>query len=333
MPEADVGEREKLKLTVVEHKRKKVRNLIASPEGREALRMEFGLNFVFVDDAEQQKIPVIRLLTPTHSGIPKPQMSQAVQNMMLYSKGQCIVVPDNGISSSCVHWVRNDLVLRMQKTKQHYDYALLCDDDITPPKDALLKLLAWDKDIIAGGCTVRQDPPTPNFRVYYPEEKTYRTAKDWRGLSPDGRLVKDGLVEVGAVGTGFMLIRRQVFDVIGEYYLSCRHERDWFGLRGALLEKVEKQRRADAAKTGNQWWFEFLKHPAGEGEYGEDISFCYKAMRTGLKIFVDTTVRCGHIGWYPYGLDDFCGPLDAECGGELEEVNVNAEEEAEPVSD
>jgi hypothetical protein len=296
----------------LEHEQKRVRSIIRTPEGREALRREFGLNFVFVEDAELQNIPIIHMLMPTHSGGAKPQTNRAVEEMIMYTKGHAIVVPDPSVSSSVVHWVRNDLVTNLYKSRKPFHYTLLIDDDIVPPKDALVKLLAWDKDIIAGACTVRQDPPMPNFRMYYPDEMTYRTAKDWRALSPEGKVVKDGLIEVGGVGTGFMLIKREALETVGEYYLSCRHERDWFGLDGERLARIEKGRRDLAARTLNQWWFEFLKQPLGEGEFGEDISFCFKATQCGLKVWVDTSVRCGHVGSYAYSLDDFCGPMEEE---------------------
>ncbi len=44
-------------------------------------------------------------------------------------------------------------------------------------------------------------------------------------------------------------------------------------------------------------WFSFDEHPNQliGGVIGEDIGFCSKLRKTGYRIFVDTSVECGHI--------------------------------------
>jgi len=49
---------------------------------------------------------------------------------------------------------------------------------------------------------------------------------------------------------------------------------------------------------------QFEYHPAikFEDTYSEDIDFCSKARKKGYNIFVDTSVRCGHLGGHLYSL-------------------------------
>lgn len=44
-------------------------------------------------------------------------------------------------------------------------------------------------------------------------------------------------------------------------------------------------------------WFTFRQNPDPEkgGVVGEDIGFCYDLRRAGYRIFVDTSVKCGHL--------------------------------------
>jgi hypothetical protein len=279
----------------LENEKRRVRSVLKSPEGREALRQELGYNFLFADEAMKDGRPLVSLICPTRSS-PAAETNKAVDAMMRASKMHCILTPAPGVSSSVVHWARNDLLVNLRKAKQPADFVLMMDDDMTPPEDALIKLLAHDLDIVAGACTVRKDPPLPNFRVWLPELFSYRTAFEW----PENELI-----EVGGVGAAFMLVRTTVLDKVGEYYLSCRYEREHLGMNEETARRLEGGRRKQAERTGNEFWFQFLMHPWGDGEFGEDLSFCFKARECGYKIWVDTSVKPGHVGSYAYGIDDY----------------------------
>lgn len=277
----------------VEQERKVARRLLKTPEGRAALRDVTGHNFVLATEVEKK--PIVAVLTPSYSGL-KQKTREAFERMVMYSQPHCVVVPDPGVSSSVVHWVRNELLVRRFKTGTPFDYVLFMDDDMVPAEDTLVRLLSHGVDIVAGACTVRYDPPMPNFRAYDPATYTYTVASEWH---------KEGLIQVGAVGTGFMLIRRHTLGLIADYYLNCEHEKRFFGMSEEVAKRISEQRWATLEKTHNAWWFEFLKHPLGEGEFGEDVSFCFKAMQQGVQIYVDTTVQPGHVGEYIYGIPDF----------------------------
>lgn len=297
MSQASHPTKPKLSKFKVEQEEKRVHQLIRSvarsPEGRLAFRNVTGITFS--DDVDRKQLPIVRMLVPTY-GSPKPQVNNAVERMFAASQGVCMVAAEPAVSSSVVHWVRNELASRLYKSKHPFDYVLYMDDDIVPPPDALIKLLAAKKDIIAGACTVRQDPPLPNFRTYDPVKMTYTTAFQWSG---------EGVINVGAVGTGFMLISRKALEAVADYYMDCRFEKKYLGMSDEVAARLVRARHHRVEETLNAWWFEFLKHPLGDGEYGEDISFCFKARECGFEVHVDTSVRCGHLGQYAYGLDDY----------------------------
>lgn len=279
----------------LENEKKRVRSLLKTGEGREALRQELGYNFLFADDALKDGRPLVSLLVPSRSN-PQPETTRSVDAILRASRPYCILTPEPGISQSVIHWSRNELFVNLRKRGQPADYVLLMDDDMTPPEDALIRMLAHDVDIVAGACTVRKDPPLPNFRQWVPEIFNFRTAFDWP---------LDALIEVGGVGAAFMLVKTTALDAIGEYYLSCRYEREYLGMSDEVAKRVSEGRRKYARETGNEWWFQFLMHPWGDGEFGEDLSFCFKARECGYKIFVDTSICPGHIGSYEYKIPDY----------------------------
>lgn len=187
-------------------------------------------------------------------------------------------------SSSIIHWTRNNALMKRRPDADHY---LFCDADIVPPVNALDRLLAYKKDVIAGLCTKRVDPPEPNHRRWVEYLQNYEIIRDWP-RSP-------ALLEVDAIGTGFMLLSRAVVEAVAEYYHPHYYK-----------------------ETGDGYWFEFIRTPTG-GEWGEDLSFCWKAQRIGFSIFCDTSVCPQHMGDYNYNVDDYLDNRDDFSVGTLRE--------------
>ena len=252
---------------------------------------------MFAGEAEEKRetLPIVAILMPSYRGAAR-QVGGALNQMLERSRNVCQAYSEPTISTSVVHWSRNFALATLLKTFKPFDFVLFMDDDIVPPPDALVKMLAHKVDIVAGACTVRQDPPLPNFRTYDPTTYTYTTCFEWG---------QDGLIKTGAVGTGLMLISMEALKRIGEYYINCKYEEKFYGLSGDKLDKLQSQRQEEARGTADFWWFEFLKNPLGKGEYGEDVSFCFKARELGIPVHVDTTIRPLHMGDYGYSLVDY----------------------------
>lgn len=291
-----------------------IKKLLACPEGRKALGVEEA-----PQKAEKPK-PRLRVavLMPSYK-LPHALTWASMQEMVMYSRQFIDVFIPQGVSSSVIHWSRNLMVAQLYQMGQTFDYVLFADDDMTFEPDALMKLLSHGKDIIGGICVRRQDPPMPTIR-HLGKDFRYSTIVKWDMTTP--------LLEVDAVGTGFLLISRAALESIGEYFLRCGFERQTFGRMFNAAYKagnhnpipdhnpivvnmeeelavVERNRRDFYRKSSNAQWFQFLPQFTGEGEFGEDISFCLKAKLCGLPIFVDNTVQPGHVGDYVYSLSDY----------------------------
>jgi len=96
---------------------------------------------------------------------------------------------------SIIHHMRERLVKKA--IELDCTHLLFVDSDMVFDKDAVLKLLERDKDIIGVNCNRRKLPLESTAIL-------------------DGSEAKDGLVKAISVGTGFMLIKLSIFDYLPE---------------------------------------------------------------------------------------------------------------------
>lgn len=96
-----------------------------------------------------------------------------------------------------------------------------------------------------------------------------------------------GLMEILYAGTGFLLVRRVVYETIWEQLqLPLCNER--FGERPMLP------------------FFQplVIEDPGGAWYLAEDFAFCQRARQCGYRIMADSSIRLGHIGKYEYSWED-----------------------------
>jgi hypothetical protein len=139
-------------------------------------------------------------------------------------------------------------------------HILFIDSDMRFPQDMIERLLKHDLDIVATNCARRRMPTGPTAQLY--KENGDRELV-W--TMPEST----GLQEVGSVGMGVMLIKKNVFAALSEPWF----ETPW---------RVDKR-----------------------GYIGEDVFFCQKAAAAGFKIWIDHDVskEIGHIGTFEFKHD------------------------------
>jgi hypothetical protein len=139
-------------------------------------------------------------------------------------------------------------------------HILFIDSDMRFPQDMIGRLVKHDLDIVATNCARRRMPTGPTAQLY--KENGERELV-W--TMPEST----GLQEVGSVGMGVMLIKREVFEALAEPWF----ETPW---------RVDKR-----------------------GYIGEDVFFCQKAAAAGFKIWIDHDVskEIGHIGTFEFKHD------------------------------
>lgn len=147
------------------------------------------------------------------------------------------------------------------------DHLLFIDSDMTFDPESVIRLLAWnqDKPIVAGAYEARKDG------------KVYILTLDDEG----GNIIMDpmGLVKAKRVATGFMMVRRDVFERLAELHPEWLHK--------------------DTNSENRMYsFFDFKCTP--EGYIGEDFLFCERAIDAGFSCWIDPTIKLGHMGVHEF---------------------------------
>lgn len=142
-----------------------------------------------------------------------------------------------------------------------YSHLLFIDDDMQVPPDLVSKLLSLNADIAAAPY-VKKSYGEPKLNVW-----DNLRVENGRMRLDDIKLIKGRrFYDVGGVGMGCTMIRRNVFE--------------------------------DVIKTFNTCFFP-------QYFAGEDMTFCYLANQCGYRVKVDASINVYHMGLYNYGLKDY----------------------------
>ena len=178
---------------------------------------------------------------------------------------------------SLITMARNSLVNEFLKTD--CQELLFIDSDVVASADDILRLLAQstDKDITAGLYPRRA--PDKFFFLDIPRDE-------------NGNMIFDGsMLKVNRVGTGFMLIKRRVFEKLRDEHPEWEY----------------------LAKGEDETAYAFFDLAVMEGRYvGEDYLFCDRARKAGFECWVDVEISLPHIGQEEFTrnfLDDVIRPM------------------------
>jgi GT2 family glycosyltransferase len=147
---------------------------------------------------------------------------------------------------------------------------LFIDSDINFEPDDVFRLMAWASDpkkgIVAG---------VPRTRS---EDKVYITDLDY---DENGQLTMNGmgLVRAKRVATAFMWVQRGVFEKL------VAENPDW--------TYFDKRAGKDLSAV-----FDFKV--TREGYIGEDFLFCDRVREAGYEVWIDPTIKLGHMGVQEY---------------------------------
>lgn len=165
-------------------------------------------------------------------------------------------------NESLIQRARNTSVATFLKTE--YERLLFIDADIEFDVDDIQKLWNLDEDVAVAAYSMKRP------------DKPLSAWENGKLVEIEGR---EEPFEVDYAGTGFMMIKRHVFEKMQKEYPDLDHEEGNVGKCHA--------------------WFDC---PIRDGiQMSEDYSFCRKWRDMGGKIIMDPTIRLGHWGSYRYG--------------------------------
>lgn len=182
---------------------------------------------------------------------------------VLYERG--IVHNILGNQCSVISASRNNIVQEFLN-KFQADYLMFVDSDTHFPPWGITRLLSRNLDIV-GGIYYHKDTNHAPTIYKLREDNFFRTYSEFTTF--------DEPFEVDGIGTGFLLIKREVL---------AKFTKDVVKLIGTP--------------------FGFGAAPDGVEE-GEDLSFCRRAKKLGYKIWADPTIPLGHVGSCSWGRADY----------------------------
>jgi hypothetical protein len=200
----------------------------------------------------------------------------------------CVEAPSHGVDiqicniSGCsvVSRVRN-LIVKDFMASECTDLMFI-DSDITfDPKD-IFRLMAWNIDPkkgIVGGIPVARK-----------KGSIYISTLD---QDKDGGIYMNayGLVKAKRIATAFMLIRRDVIQTLIDNHPEWQYHDD----------RVENGHPDKFCYSV----FDFQSKP--DGYVGEDYTFCDRAAEHGYEVWIDPTIKLGHLG-----MTEFAGSFGEE---------------------
>jgi len=155
-------------------------------------------------------------------------------------------------------YTRTDLArnrLAMELLKGNYTHLLMLDSDHIHPVDIVQRLARWvllDPDkLVVGGLNFRRSVPHEPCAFFYEPDGTLSAPATWT----------PGLMRVDVLGTGSMMIAREVFETL---------EPPWF-------------------------WHIYDENIMSDVWPGEDIGFCKKCNAAGIDLWMDTTTSSPHL--------------------------------------
>jgi hypothetical protein len=165
-------------------------------------------------------------------------------------------------NESLIPRARNNLVAKMLGN-EHATHLMFIDADIGFEADAIIRLLLSNKDVIGGAYPMKKTP------ISYVINSL-----------PGARSVAD-LVEVSTLGTGFMMIKRGVLELMIEKHpelkvndnigFSPEHEHLMYALFDTLIDH-------------------------NKNYLSEDYAFCYRWRLLGGECWIDTGIKLNHVG-------------------------------------
>ncbi len=139
-----------------------------------------------------------------------------------------------------------------------FQHVFMLDSDVVPPNDAILRLLRHNLPLVSG--------------VYHRRSPPHGLPVMIKGPTWVSQYPANTLMEVDLVGSGCLLIRRDVLESLPP--IDPHRGKRWFDWRVDMAGIL----------------------PPGEA-LSEDFAFCLHVRRTlGLKVMVDTGIVCRHAG-------------------------------------
>lgn len=212
--------------------------------------------------------PKVFVALPVYGWVPM-QFANCLE--ALFRNPPCEMMRRSICGDSLVSRARNTLTAEFLRSD--CTHLLFIDSDLIFSPDQVARLLSHDKEVAAG---------------FYPKKQDGALRWVCNANLDETEADENGLQEVRYMGTGFLMVKREVFTkMLSEF-------------------RREMEYNPDHAPHRTEWDFWAVgpyKFDNGLTRYlSEDWYFCQRWLDMGGKVFADTRIICRHIGHAVYPL-------------------------------
>ena len=196
------------------------------------------------------------------------------------------------ISDSLINRARNNLVAKFMASKE-CTHLMFIDCDIQFDHEAILKLLWIDKDVVTASYPIKEidweKVRTQSISGAEAKDLPSLATRNVVHLTKEGQTtvnIDKGALEIYEAGTGFMLIKRQVFDKMIKKYKKLKFADDTGAIKGEEREYT---------------YAFFNSYIDDDGRFlSEDYGFCRYWQKIGGLIWLDSSINLNHFGRMKY---------------------------------
>jgi len=183
-----------------------------------------------------------------------------------------------------------------------YTHLLFIDADIAFNPKSVLRMLDFDEDVVAGVYPRKtidwaKVKKKLKERPDMPEDELLATALQYNlnVKNPNKIEMKKGFIEVMDAATGFMLIKRNVFEKMSKQYPELKFVPDQH-----LNQPHEKHFDYHKTSDWNYTFFDTMVEPKTKRYLSEDYAFCRLWQNIGGSIYADILSGMTHFGSYAF---------------------------------
>ena len=198
------------------------------------------------------------------------------------------------ITDSLINRARNSMAAKFM-AQSNLTHMMFIDADIAWEPEDIIKMLWHEKEIMTGAYPIKSinwENVEKNVKAGMPSDKllsnSLRYVVNAVKYKDNNKLnVVNGAIEIFDAGTGFMLLKREVFTKLIEAYPHLKYNDD----TGSLNDEERKWTYAFFNSYIDTHLNRFLS---------EDYGFCRYYQDIGGKVWVDPAIKMTHLGRMKY---------------------------------
>jgi hypothetical protein len=233
----------------------------------------------------------VLIATPCYGGLVTNYYLMSLLNLTRTLTERNVKYDFRTISDSLITRARNHIANEFLRDKQ-FTHLFFIDADLGFEAEALLRFLAFDKDLVCGVYPLKRlsiaavrASTAPSDNVAEAASYTYSSSI----AINENNMPENGFLRADFAATGFMLISRRVLEKMVVSYPALRYGGD------------HVMRPGETEQAANHAFFDTM---IADGEYlPEDYSFCKRWRDIGGEIWIDVESRFSHVGSYVYNGD------------------------------